>query len=85
MGIIKKTRNTESLLSAERKVCKRFLKAAPELPEEIPAFALRYKGSKEAALRQFGWYHGDVFVPMSILTGMEAFFIFRAPPAKTVI
>ena len=44
MGIIKKTRKTESLLSAEKKVCKRFLKAAPELPEEIPAFALRYKG-----------------------------------------
>ena len=44
MGIIRKTSNTESLLSAERKVCKRILKAAPELPEEIPAFALRYKG-----------------------------------------
>ena len=41
MGIIKKTCKTESLLSAERKVCKRFLKAAPELPEEIPADALR--------------------------------------------
>lgn len=46
MGIIKKTSKTESLLSAERKVCKRILKAVPELPEEIPAFALRYKGSK---------------------------------------
>ena len=83
MGIIKKTRKTESLLSAEKKVCKRFLKAAPELPEEIPAFALRYKGFKEAAMRQFGWYHGDVFVPTSFLmTGMEAFFIFRSFPIQ---
>ena len=41
MGIIEKTRNTESLLSAEKKVCKRFLKAAPELPEEIPADTFR--------------------------------------------
>lgn len=41
MGIIIKARNTESLLSAEKKVCKRFMNAAPELPEEIPAFFLR--------------------------------------------
>lgn len=79
MGIIRKTRKTESLLSAEKKVCKRFLKAAPELPEEIPAFAFRYKGFLKAAAfsRQFGWYHGDVFVPFVIfMAGMEAFFIF---------
>ncbi len=76
MGIIRKTRKTESLLSAEKKVCERFLKAAPELPEEIPAFALRYKGFLKAAAfsRQFGWYHGDVFVPFVIfMAGMEAF------------
>ena len=41
MGIIRETRKTESLLSAERKVCKRLPKAAPELPEEIPADAFR--------------------------------------------
>ena len=54
MGIIKKTCKTESLLSAERKVCKRLPKAAPELPEEIPASALRYKGSKRPQCGNLG-------------------------------
>ena len=78
MGIIGKREIQRAFRFAERKVCKRFLKAAPELPEEIPAFALRYKGFLKAAAfsRQFGWYHGDVFVPFVIfvlMAGMEAF------------
>ena len=80
MGIIKKTRNTESLLSAERKVCKRILNAVPELPEEIPAFALRYKGSKRPFFRQFGWYHGVVFVPLSFYDRDGGFFYFNYLP-----
>ena len=44
MGIIRKRATQRAFRHAERKVCKRILKAAPELPEEIPAFALRYKG-----------------------------------------
>ena len=83
MGIIKKTRNTESLLFAERKVCKRILKAVPELPEEIPAFALRYKGSKRPFFRQFGWYHGVLSSShCHFMTGMEAFFILITSPDR---
>jgi hypothetical protein len=69
MGIIKKTRKTESLLSAERKVCKRILKAVPELPEEIPAFALRYKGFQRGRIFAAIWVvpRSFVFVPLSFL------------------
>ena len=44
MGIIEKRAIQRAFRFAERKVCKRFQKAAPELPKEILAFALRYKG-----------------------------------------
>ena len=87
MGIIKKTRKTESLLSAEKKVCKRFLSAAPELPEEIPAFALRYKGFKGAAFAAI-WVvpRSFVFVPLSFLWQGWRLFLFSAvlPGNKTL-
>ena len=84
MGIIRKTSNTESLLSAERKVCKRILKAAPELPEEIPAFALRYKGFKSGRIcGNLGGtteFSSSSLCHLTEMAGMEAFFIFRGSP-----
>ena len=88
MGIIRKTSNTESLLSAERKVCKRILKAAPELPEEIPAFALRYKGFKSG--RVCGNLGGTTEMSSSQRHFNDrdgGFFYFpeKVPPAKSLL
>ena len=51
--------------------------------------SLPLKRGKAAALgRQFGWYHGAVFVPFAFKGGDGGFFCFRnplAPPHKKVI
>ncbi len=49
--------------------------AAPEPPKEILAVAFRYKGAKAAAFRgNLGGTTEKTFVPIVILTGMEAFY-----------
>lgn len=76
MGITEKRAMTESLSPAERKVCKRIRKPPRSLQKRFWRLPCVIKVfSKRPLMRQFGWYHGDVFVPMSFMAGMEAFLI----------
>ena len=77
MGIIKKTRNTESLLSAERKVCKRIWKPPRSLRKRFRRLPCVTKVFKAAAFAAIWVVPRSCLRPNVIfMAGMEAFFIF---------
>ena len=77
MGITGKRAKTESLSPAERKVLKSDSEGRPGASGRDSGGYLPLSGfSKRPLLRQFGWYHGDVFVPMSFYGRDGGFFYF---------
>ncbi len=74
---------TESLSFAERKVCKRFRMPPRSFRKRFRRTPSVKKVFKAAAfLRQFGWYHGVVFVPASFLWQGWRLFLFFASPER---
>ena len=62
------------------------MRAAPEPPKEISAFALRYKGFQSGRIAAIWVVPRRCLRPNVIfMAGMEAFFIFRGFPVKKTL